>query len=115
VQALSALPRPATLAAPQGVEAARRLVLAQPPGTRIVLVGGDGTVQPLLAAALVQRASAARSGTTARALGLVGMLCGWPSRTPCRRRPHRWTWGMPHRRRPAPVHQQPGRGLRRRG
>lgn len=81
-QALSALPRPATLAAPQGVEAARRLVLAQSPGTRIVLVGGDGTVQPLLAALVQQRAELGlvplgSGNDTARALGLASMA--WPA------------------------------------
>lgn len=71
----------ATLLTPRGAEQAQTAVLAAPMGSRVVVVGGDGTLHRLLPA-LVQRrcevalVPAGSGDDTARALGLKG----WPWR-----------------------------------
>ncbi|MBE2241750.1 MAG: diacylglycerol kinase family lipid kinase [Burkholderiaceae bacterium] len=78
---LAALAPAARLELPQGVAAARALAAAQPPGTRIVVVGGDGTLQALLPV-LAQRdcevglVALGSGNDTARAVGLRGLA--WP-------------------------------------
>jgi diacylglycerol kinase family enzyme len=63
-----------------GVAAARARLAAQPPGSRIVLVGGDGTVHQMLPTLLQHGHELAlvplgSGNDTARALGLAGL--GW--------------------------------------
>lgn len=81
-QALAGFSRQGALAVPEGVEAARALVLAQPAGSRVVVFGGDGTVQQLLPALVERQAElglvpVGSGNDTARALGLGG----WPWKT----------------------------------
>lgn len=83
---LSAHAADVRLAAPDGIDAARRLVLQQPRGSRIVLVGGDGSVHQLLPAIVEQGGPLAlvpcgSGNDTARALGIAG----W-----------RWDRALPH-------------------
>lgn len=67
--------------APEGVPPAAAQIAALPQGARVVLVGGDGTLQAMLPALLERVAELALvplgSGNDgARALGLLG--CAWP-------------------------------------
>lgn len=69
-----------------GIEAARLVIAQQPVGTRVVLVGGDGTIHQMLPT-LVERACTlalvplGSGNDTARALGVAGMD---------------WTAALPH-------------------
>lgn len=61
-----------------GIDDARRLIRSLPAGTRVVLVGGDGTVHQMLPALLEARCSwglvpMGSGNDTARALGLAGL------------------------------------------
>jgi diacylglycerol kinase (ATP) len=77
---LAALAPGVELALPEGIEQARALIRSRPAGSRVVLAGGDGTVQPMLQA-LVQGqfelglVPLGSGNDTARALGLHGL--GW--------------------------------------
>ena len=77
---LAALAPRVELALPEGIEQARALIRSRPAGSRVVLAGGDGTVQPMLQA-LVQGqfelglVPLGSGNDTARALGLHGL--GW--------------------------------------
>jgi diacylglycerol kinase family enzyme len=64
--------------APNDLAEARALVMAWPPGTRVVVVGGDGTVHHLLSALMHRRCElalvpAGSGDDTARALGVRGL------------------------------------------
>jgi diacylglycerol kinase family enzyme len=63
---------------PDGIGAALELIDAQPEGSRVVLVGGDGTVHRMLPALLRRRCTLGlvplgSGNDTARALGVAGM------------------------------------------
>jgi diacylglycerol kinase (ATP) len=64
--------------APSSLAEARALVMAWPPGTRVVVVGGDGSVHQLLSALMHRRCElavvpAGNGDDTARALGVRGL------------------------------------------
>lgn len=77
-QPLAATATTHTLATPDSVSEAEACVLALPVGSRVVLVGGDGSVHRLLPALLARRCSlglvpAGSGDDVARALGLQGL------------------------------------------
>jgi len=77
---LAALAPGVELALPEGIEQARALIRSRPAGSRVVLAGGDGTVQPMLQALVHGQLEMGllplgSGNDTARALGLHGL--GW--------------------------------------